>query len=95
MDANQGYVIYEIDDNMSDKYIPKFNRGRKAFEGAEIQANIKEMLNTADFVTVTTDYIKEFYHKEYGVPLKNIIALPNLLPKYLFADRYRPELKLD
>lgn len=95
MDANQGYLIYEIDDNMSDKYIPKFNRGRKAFEGAEIQANIKEMLNVADFVTVTTDYIKEFYHKEYSVPLKNIIALPNLLPRYLFADRYRPELKLD
>lgn len=95
MDANQGYLIYEIDDNMSDKFIPKFNRGRKAFEGPEIQNCIREMLNAADFVTVTTDYIKEFYHREYGVPLDNIIAVPNLLPRYLFADRYHPEQKLE
>lgn len=95
MDANSGWIIYEIDDNMSDKYIPLFNRGRKAFEGEKIQNNIRTMLNSADFVKVTTDYLKQFYHNEYGVPLENIIALPNLLPKYLFGDRYDPEKKLD
>ena len=52
------------------------------------------MLNTADFVTVTTDYIKDFYHKHYGVPLENIIAIPNLLPKWWFGDKYDPEAKL-
>lgn len=60
--------------------IPKFNRGRAAFEPPQIQENIRQMLNAADFVTVTTDYIKDFYHKNYGVPLENIIAIPNLLP---------------
>lgn len=95
MDANCGWLLYEIDDNMSDKHIPHFNRGKKAFEPPEVQAQIKEMLNAADFVTVTTDYIKQFYHDEYGVPLENIIAVPNLLPRYLFGDRYRPQLKLD
>ena len=53
------------------------------------------MLLTADFVTVTTDYIKKFYHEHYGVPLENIIAIPNLLPKYLFGDRYDPDKKVD
>lgn len=52
------------------------------------------MLNAADLVTVTTDYLKEFYHKHYGVPLDNIVALPNMLPKYLFGDRFEPEKKL-
>ena len=52
------------------------------------------MLNTADFVTVTTDYIKQFYHQHYGVPLENIVAVPNLLPKWWFGDRYDPEAKL-
>lgn len=94
MDARNGWLIYEIDDNMSDACIPKFNRGRKAFEGERIQNNIKEMLNAADFVTVTTNYIKKFYHEHYGVPLENILAVPNLLPKYLFGDRYDPERKL-
>lgn len=95
MDARSGWLIYEIDDNMSDQFIPKFNRGRKAFEGEKVQNNIKEMLNAADFVTVTTNYIKNFYHEHYGVPLENIIAIPNLLPKYLFGDRYDPVKKVE
>lgn len=52
------------------------------------------MLNAADFVTVTTDYIKNFYHEHYEVPLENIIAVPNLLPKWWFGDKYDPEAKL-
>lgn len=52
------------------------------------------MLNAADFVTVTTDYLKEIYHDLYGVPLENIIARPNFLPRYLFDDRFDPEAKL-
>lgn len=95
MDSRSGWLIYEIDDNMSDACIPKFNRGRKAFEGEHVQDNIKQMLLAADFVTVTTDYIKKFYHEHYGVPLENIIAIPNLLPKYLFGDRYDPDKKVD
>jgi len=41
MDANSGWLIYEIDDNMSDTCIPKFNRGRAAFEGEHTQSNIR------------------------------------------------------
>jgi len=46
------------------------------------------MLNAADLVTVTTDYLKEYYHDFYDVPYDNMIALPNLLPRYMFDDRY-------
>lgn len=94
MDANSGWLIYEIDDNMSDKCIPKFNRGRQAFEGEKVQDCIKQMLNTADFVTVTTDHIKQFYHENYGVPYENMIAIPNLLPRWWFGDKYDPEKKV-
>jgi len=75
--------------------IPRFNRGRGAFEGEQVQSNIRQMLNSADFVTVTTDYLKQVYHDLYGVPLENIIALPNMLPRYLFGDRYDPKRKLE
>ena len=86
-----------IEKKYGDKWqrsIPAFNRGRKAFEGEQIQNNIREMLNTADFITVTTDYLKEYYHNIYDVPLDNIIAVPNFLPKYLFGEKYNPEKKL-
>lgn len=94
MDANSGWLIYEIDDNMAAQHIPKFNRGRAAFESPQIQENIRLMLNAVDFVTVTTDYLKNFYHEHYGVPLENIISIPNLLPKWWFGDRFDPERKL-
>ena len=95
MEQSSGWLVYEIDDNMSDLAIPKYNRGRQAFVGEKIQNNIRQMLNAADFVTVTTDYLKESYHRLYGVPYENMIAIPNFLPKYLFGDRYRPEEKLE
>lgn len=95
MDRVGGWLIYEIDDNMSDKAIPKFNRGRKAFEGEHIQGNIRQMLQNSDFVTVTTDYLKQRYHEMYDVPLENIIAVPNLLSKFWFGDRYDPDKKVN
>lgn len=88
------WLIYEIDDLMDDEYIPLFNRGRMGFENKKVQENITHMLNTVDLVTVTTDYIKNAYHKHYGVPLNRIVALPNMLPRYLFGDRYDLNKKL-
>lgn len=95
MDGNNGWLLYAIDDNMSDKCIPLYNRGRAAFEGEKVQNNIKDMLNAADFVVTTTDYIKNFYHEHYNVPLENIIAAPNLLPKWWFGDRYNLNKKIE
>ena len=80
--------------NFTSISIPLFNRGRHAFEGQAVQENIKKMLHAADFVTVTTDHIKEVYHDLYDIPLEKIIALPNFLPKFLFFDRYRPDDKV-
>lgn len=74
--------------------IPLYNRGRKAFEGRQVQENIRQMLLAADLVTVTTDYLKEIYHDLYDVPMENIVALPNLLPRYLYGDRYDPAVKI-
>lgn len=93
-DGNSGWLIYEIDDLMVDYEIPQFNKGRIGFEDPKVQESIKKMLNTVDFVTVTTDYIKRSYHKYYGVPLENIICVPNMLPRYLFDDRYDLDKKM-
>lgn len=82
------WTIYNIDDAMHAKDIVKYNRGRRAFLGDRIQNNIKSMLNNADFVLTTTDYIKEYYHRTYDVPLENIIALPNYLPNWWIGGKY-------
>ena len=93
-EQNRAWYIYAIDDAMHYDDIPLFNRGRQAFASDRIQDNIRYMLNAADLVVVTTEYIKNYYHTKYGVPLSNIIAAPNLLPKWWFGDRYDPDKKV-
>lgn len=87
-------LIYAIDDAMHYDEIPLYNRGRKGFASDKIQDNIKYMLNESDFVVVTTKHIKEYYHRKYGVPLERIIAVPNLLPRWWYGDRYDPVKKI-
>lgn len=94
-DINNAWLIYGIDDAMHFDEIPQYNRGREAFENPQTQTNIKEMLNAADFVVVTTNHIKEYYHRKYGVPLKNIIAFPNLLPRWWFDGKYSLQTSLE
>ena len=75
--------------------IPLYNRGRPAFEGERVQRNIRQMLNQADLVTVTTDYLRNVYHDFYGVPLEKIVALPNFMPKWWIGGKYRPDDKAE
>lgn len=93
-EQNRAWLIYAIDDAMHYDDIPPFNRGRQAYANDQIQENIKYMLNISDLVVVTTDYIKKYYNRKYGVPLSNIVAAPNLLPRWWFGDRYDPEKKV-
>ena len=87
------WLVYAIDDAMHYDEIPLYNRGRMAFANDKTQENIRYMLNNSDFVVVTTEHIKRYYNEKYGVPLENIIAIPNLLPRWWFGDKYDPDKK--
>lgn len=93
-DLNSTWIVYCIDDAMHYDEIPLYNRGRFAFANDQIQDSIKLMLNESDFLVTTTAHIKEYYHRKYGVPLENIIAVPNFLPRWWFGDRFDPDKKL-
>ena len=86
-------LIYEIDDSMGD--VPPYNKGGVFFKDEKIQDNIRYMLNACDLVTVTTSYIKDYYNRRYGVPLEKIVAVPNLLSRMWFGDRYDLPRKVD
>ena len=74
--------------------IPLYNRGRKAFYNDNIQNNIKFMLDKSDIVIVTTNYIKEYYARTYDIPMRKIVAVPNLLPHWWYGDKYQPNIKI-
>ena len=88
-------IIYNIDDAMGADDIPVWNRGRRAFLPKERQEAIKEMLQLADEVLVTTDYLKTYYNREYDVPLDNIVAVPNLLPRWWIDSKLDVDKKVE
>lgn len=94
-DAYGAWLIYAIDDAMHYDEIPLYNKGRAGFADDNTQKNIKTMLNAADFVVVTTPHIKQYYHTKYDVPLCNILAVPNLLPRWWIGGKFNLQQKLD
>lgn len=88
------WTVYNIDDAMHYEDIVPYNRGRRAYLGKS-QENIKKILDNVDFVLTTTDYIKAYYTRRYGVPEENIICIPNFLPKWWIGQYYNKTKSLD
>ena len=85
------WTIYNLDDAPHYNSIPPYNRGRWAYASDEIQENIRSMMCNSDFVLTTTDYLKNYFHRTYSVPLDNIIVIPNYLPRWWIGSRYDNE----
>lgn len=94
-EAYSFWTIYNLDDAPHYKDIPSYNRGRWNYINDDIQENIGSMMNSSDFVLTTTDYIKNYFNKTYGVPLDNIIVIPNYLPHWWIGGKYNKEKSLE
>jgi len=78
-------IIYEIDDIVFREDIPDFNRNKDAFVKDEIRNSILEILSMCDEVTVTCDFMKDYFNEKMGV--KKSTVIPNYLLRWWF-DRY-------
>lgn len=79
-------IIYEVDDIIFREDIPDFNRCKEAFDSDEIFQSSKEMMSMADEMTVTCEFMKNYYRDKTGN--KNITVIPNYPPKYWFSGLY-------
>lgn len=86
---NNFKIIYEVDDIIFKDDIPDFNRCKEAFDSEEILTSSKEMMSLADEITVTCEFMKNYYRDKTGN--KNITVIPNYPPKYWFAGLYDRE----
>jgi hypothetical protein len=75
-------------------HIPKYNNAHEKYSEPKIQQNITDMLRAADFMVVTTPYMKEYYSSHYGVPQENIIDIPNYMPRWWVGESYSLDQKL-
>jgi hypothetical protein len=78
-------LIYEVDDIVFREDIPDFNRNKDAFVQNEIRDSILEIISMMDEMTVTCDFMRDYYIEKTGN--KNITTIPNYLLKWWF-DRY-------
>lgn len=84
-----GKVIYEVDDVIFKEDIPDFNRCKEAFLDDAIVASVMEMMSLADEITVTCEYMKQYYIEKTGNP--NIRVIPNYPPRYWGDNLYSLE----
>jgi glycosyltransferase involved in cell wall biosynthesis len=78
-------IIYEIDDIVFREDIPDYNRNKDAFVANEIRDSILQILDLCDEVTVTCEFMKNYFDEKMGV--KKSTVIPNYLSKWWF-DRY-------
>lgn len=83
-------LIYEIDDVMFREDIPEYNKFRFAFEADEVRAASQRMIEMCDEVTVTCNYMKEYYGHKTGN--SNITVIPNYPPKWWLGHMYDEQL---
>ena len=82
------WIQYELDDVIKYEDIPLYNHGRIAYDNKQFFANVKNMLNAADIITVTTDRLKQYYAENYDVPDEKFQVIPNYLPRWWGGESY-------
>lgn len=84
-------IIYEIDDIIFKDDIPDFNRCKVAFEDENILRSSMEMMAMSDEITVTCEYMKNYYREKTGN--NKITVIPNYPPRF-WADGFYDKSKL-
>lgn len=78
-------IIYEIDDIPIIEDIPEYNIARKEYVSKEIQDSIKQILTLVDEMTVTCDFMKQYFINK---GIQNVTVLPNFLAKFWMGNLY-------
>lgn len=95
---NGKIILHEIDDNLLK--VEPTNPAYKFYQrGGVPYKNFIEACKVCDYMTVTTDYLKNVYHKELSIDSDKIVVFENAMdfdhPQFKFNLNRRNELPLD
>jgi len=79
-------MVYEIDDLVFSEDIPEYNKFKPAFTDPSIRKTAQEIMELCDEITVTCDFMKEYYLGKTAN--KNITVIPNYPPKFWMGNYY-------
>lgn len=80
------HIIYEIDDVVMSEDIPDYNKYKFAFEPKEIRDSVIEMMKMSDEMTVTNDFMRDYYMSKSGNT--NVTVIPNYPPRFWLDGFY-------
>lgn len=82
----QGKVlITELDDSLWE--VPESNlRASAVFNARGMRRRLEENIAASDWITVTTQALRETVHRNTGFPLDRILIIPNAVPPELVVD---------
>lgn len=79
-------LIYEVDDIVFREDIPEYNKFKPAFEQDEIRKCSMEIMQMCDEVTVTCEFMRDYYRDKTGK--REITIIPNFPPKFWIGNYY-------
>ena len=85
-DKENFQLLYEIDDICFREDIPEYNKFKFAFDKPEIRSAIIEMMEMTDEMTVTCQFMKDYYSSK--INHKNITVIPNYMPRFWIGNHY-------
>lgn len=84
-----GYkVIYDIDDVIFAEDMPKYNNSRKYYENQQIRKNFVDMISYCDYLSCSTEYLRDYYCYKLGIRKEQTIVAPNCIPKWWVGHNY-------
>jgi glycosyltransferase involved in cell wall biosynthesis len=79
-------IIYEIDDLVFSEDIPEYNKFKPAFTDPSIRKNCQEIMELCDEVTVTCEFMRDYYKEK--TKNQNVTIIPNYPPKWWMGNFY-------
>ena len=68
-------IIYEVDDVVFREEIPDYNKFKFAFDTAEVRDNCIQIMDMADEITVTCDFMRKLFQSK--LTNKKVTVIPN------------------
>lgn len=86
-------LLYEIDDVVFKEDIPDYNKFKFAFDNDETRRIVTEIMNLCDEVTVTNDFMRDYFRSKLGK--REVTVIPNFPPEWWCGQYFNPRRNQD